>query len=133
VTEASLFMVSLVVPEMDDAIRHYVGDWGFTLVNDSSHTSGHRWVEVAPKGGAKLRLVEASNDVERAVIGRQAGGRVAFFLTVANVASSVDHWTAKGIEVVEPERVESYGRVVVLSDKFGNRWDILDAQDCRTL
>lgn len=125
-TEATLFMVSLVVPAMDDAIEHYVVDWGFSLVNDSKHISGHRWVEIAPKGGARLRLVEASNDEERAVIGHQAGGRVAFFLHVANLASCVDLWAAKGIEIVEPERTESYGKVVVLKDKYGNRWDVLN-------
>ena len=124
-TGASLFMVTLMVPEMDDAIRHYTSDWGFRLTNDSRHASGHRWVEIDPGGGARLRLAAATNDDQRKAIGHQAGGRVAFFLRVADLEQAVATWAARGIEIVEPERCESYGRVVVLEDKYGNRWDAL--------
>ena len=123
----SLFMVSLVVPDMNDAIAHYTRDWGFTLANDSHHVSGHRWVEVAPEGGAKLRLVEAKTESQRAVIGRQAGGRVAFFLNVVRFDAAIARWAANGIEITEPARQESYGRIVVLKDKYSNRWDVFDA------
>ena len=129
--DASLFMVSLVVPDMDDAIAHFTGDWGFSLANDVRHESGRRWVEIAPDGGARLRLIEASNDAERSVIGRQAGNRVAFFLNVAHFDPMVAKWVAKGIKMIEPMRREKYGAVVVLKDKYGNRWDVFDAADGR--
>lgn len=123
----SLFMVTLIVPDMDQAITHYTRDWGFQLTNDSRHASGHRWVEIDPGGGARLRLAEATNDEQRNVIGSQAGGRVAFFLNVADFDSTLIRWAANGVEIVEPERNERYGRVAVLKDKYGNRWDIFDA------
>lgn len=126
-TETSLFMVTLVVPDMDDGIAHFTQDWGFSLTTDTRHVSGHRWVEIAPDNGTRLRLVEAVNDEQRAVIGRQAGGRVAFFLKVIGLDAAVEQWAGKGIEILEPPRTESYGKVVVLKDKFGNRWDVLDA------
>jgi uncharacterized glyoxalase superfamily protein PhnB len=121
-------MVTIVVPDMDRAIAHYVGDWGFSLANDSHHASGHRWVEISPDSGARLRLVEATNDEQRSVIGRQAGGRVAFFLRLSSFDQTLADWVASGIEVIEPARLEPYGRVVVLADKFGNRWDVFDAK-----
>jgi predicted enzyme related to lactoylglutathione lyase len=127
-SHASLFMVSLLVPDMDDGIAHFTHDWGFTLTKDTLHVSGHRWVEIAPDSGARLRLVEANSDEQRTVIGRQAGGRVAFFLDVSGFDNAVEHWAASGIEVVEQPRIESYGRIVVLRDKYGNRWDVLDAE-----
>jgi hypothetical protein len=127
-SHTALFMVSLVVPEMDDGIAHFTGDWGFALSKDTHHDSGHRWVEIAPDGGARLRLVEAKSDEQRAVIGRQAGGRVAFFLSVSGFEDAIGRWAANGIEITEPPRVESYGRIVVLRDKYGNRWDVLDAE-----
>jgi predicted enzyme related to lactoylglutathione lyase len=125
---ASLFMVSLVVPEMDDAIAHFTRDWGFSLACDSHHASGHRWVEIAPEGGARLRLVQAVTDEQRSVIGKQAGGCVGFFLKVAGFDAALARWEADGIEIVEAERRESYGRLVVLRDKYGNRWDVFDAE-----
>ncbi len=126
-TGASLFMVSLVVPDMDDAIAHFTSDWGFALKCDSHHVSGHRWVEVAPEGGARLRLVLATTDEQHSIVGRQAGGRVAFFLKTTSFEVAVARWADNGIEIVEPERRESYGRIVVMRDKFGNRWDVFDA------
>jgi uncharacterized glyoxalase superfamily protein PhnB len=131
-SHATLFMVSLVVPDMEEGIAHFTRDWGFELTKDTQHVSGHRWVEIAPDGGARLRLVEANSDEQRAVIGRQAGGRVAFFLDVSAFDEAVGRWAANGIEIMEPPRVESYGRIVVLKDKFGNRWDVLDAERGKT-
>jgi predicted enzyme related to lactoylglutathione lyase len=127
-SDADLFMVTVVVPDMDDAIAHYTGVWGFALATDSRHESGHRWVVVDPGKGARLRLVEATTDAHRAVIGRQAGGRVAFFLNLTTFDATVSRWVASGVEIVEAERREPYGRIIVLSDKYGNRWDVFDAQ-----
>ena len=124
----SLFMVTIVVPDMDEGIAHFTGDWGFVLAVDTTHVSGHRWVEVDPGGGARLRLVEATTDAHRAAIGKQAGGRVAFFLHVDEFDAALDRWTTNGIETVEPAWTASYGRIAVLKDKFGNRWDVLDAR-----
>ncbi len=124
----SLFMVTLVVPNMDEGIAHFVNDWGFALANDTKHVSGHRWVEIDPGAGARLRLVEATTAEHRAAIGRQAGGRVAFFLNLDKFDATIDRWASNGIEVVEPAWTASYGRIAVLKDKFGNRWDVLDAK-----
>lgn len=127
-SNVSLFMVTLVVPEMNEAITHYTHDWGFALTMDNHHVSGHRWVEISTGGGAKLRLVEARNEAEHAVIGCQAGGRVAFFIDVADFDTTVARWAASGIEILEPLRTEAYGRIVVLRDRYGNRWDAFDAR-----
>ena len=127
-SQAGLFMVTLVVPDMDEGIAHFTDAWGFVLAKDDRHSSGHRWVEIETGGGARLRLVEAMTEEHRSVIGRQAGGRVAFFLRLADFEEALIRMAQKGIEVLEPPRTESYGRIVVLKDKYGNRWDVLDAQ-----
>ena len=128
-----LFMVTLIVPDMDDAIGHYTNDWGFSLVTDNRHASGHRWVEIGVSGGMRLRMAEAVDDSQRAVIGCQAGGRVAFFLRSPTFDADVSQLRSRGIAVLEEERIEVYGRIVVLADKYGNRWDLIEAQkgDCQ--
>ena len=127
-TGAELFMVTVIVPAMDDAVAHYTRDWGFSLVADSSHVSGHRWVEIGTRGGMRLRLAEASDEAQRVSIGQQAGGRVAFFLRSHSFDVDVAQLQLNGITLLEPERTEQYGRVVVLADKYGNRWDLIEAQ-----
>src|SRR5262249_31760084 len=79
----SLLHVTLVVRDYDEAIEFFVDTLGFSLVEDSfvpEHNK--RWVLIAPCGssGAGVLLAKASTDEQRASVGRQTGGRVAFFL-----------------------------------------------------
>ncbi|NVE95882.1 VOC family protein [Altererythrobacter lutimaris] len=113
---------------MDEGIDHFTKDWGFTLTSDTRHVSGHRWVEIDPGSGARLRLVEATTEAHHAAIGNQAGGRVAFFLNLDAFNTTIKRWEERGIEIVEPAWTASYGRIAVLKDKFGNRWDVLDTK-----
>jgi predicted enzyme related to lactoylglutathione lyase len=129
VSDAQLFMVTLVVPDMDDAIAHYTGDWGFSVFKDAHHPSGKRWVEIAAAGGARLRLAQAQTAAQIAAIGRQTGGLVSFFLKTSDFDADVSHWLSNGIALLEPERTEPYGRIVVLGDAYGNRWDVIEAQE----
>jgi uncharacterized glyoxalase superfamily protein PhnB len=126
VNDADLFMVTIMVPDMDQAIDHYTQDWGFSLEADERHSSGHRWVELNPGDGARLRLAEARDEQESAAIGRQAGRSVAFFLRVGNFEQITRSWAQTAIKVLEPARDEAYGRVLVVADAFGNRWDVFD-------
>lgn len=127
-TSAELYMVTIIVPEIDEAIAHYTKAWGLSLVTDSLHVSGHRWVEIGTSGGMRLRLAEASDEAQRASVGHQAGGRVAFFLRSHRFDVDLAHFQLNGIRVLEPERAEAYGRIAVLADKYGNRWDFIEAQ-----
>jgi predicted enzyme related to lactoylglutathione lyase len=127
---AALFMVTVIVPDMDDAIAHYTRDWGFSLAREDRHESGHRWVEIATgDSGLRLRLAEVSDDAHLAVVGRQVGGKVAFFLRSRDIAADMSRIEAGGVIILEAERDEAYGRVVVLADKFGNRWDLIEPKD----
>lgn len=121
----ALVMATVIVPEMDAAIAHYTGAWGFTLAVDDRHASGHRWIEIAT-GGARLRLAEARDEGDRAAIGRQAGTRVAFFLESRAFDADLTRLVAGGVTLLEPARRETYGRVAVLADAFGNRWDLIE-------
>jgi uncharacterized glyoxalase superfamily protein PhnB len=127
VTDTHLFMVTLVVPNCDHGITHYTKDWGFIVVEDTFHASGKRWVELALKDGARLRLAEAQTSDQAAAIGRQTGGLVSFFLKSGDFDADVSRWLSNGITLLEPERNEAYGRIVVLADDYGNRWDVIEA------
>ena len=60
----SLFLVSLVVRDYDDAIAFYTQKLGFTLVEDTYQPEqDKRWVVVAPPGsdGARVLLARATS------------------------------------------------------------------------
>jgi catechol 2,3-dioxygenase-like lactoylglutathione lyase family enzyme len=122
-------LVTLVVDDQDAAIAFFVGTLGFDLVADTAATTNDgrpkRWVEVRPPGTATgLLLARADGDAQAAVVGRQAAGRVAFFLHVDDVDAAHDRLTRAGVEFTRPPRTEPYGRVAVFRDVAGNLWDL---------
>jgi catechol 2,3-dioxygenase-like lactoylglutathione lyase family enzyme len=120
-----LSAVTLVVPDYDPAIAFYTAA-GFDLVSDTDLGQGKRWVLVAPPGGGTaLLLARAVDPDQTAAIGRQAGGRVAFFLTTTDFAATSARLTTAGATWEEAPRHEPYGTVAVWRDPFGNRWDLI--------
>ena len=75
-----LHAVTLLVDDYDEAIAHYVGDLGFTLLEDTPLEAGKRWVRVSPdpEGQTALLLAVASTESQRSAVGCQTGGRVVF-------------------------------------------------------
>ncbi|WP_049579588.1 VOC family protein [Streptomyces sp. SBT349] len=126
-----LSLVTLLVPDYDEAIAYYTGRMGFELREDTPldqpDAPGKRWVVVAPGPGAQtaLLLARAATGPQRERIGDQTGGRVAFFLTTDDVDADVRRLAAAGVSVEQPPRDEPYGRIAVLVDRYGNRWDLL--------
>jgi catechol 2,3-dioxygenase-like lactoylglutathione lyase family enzyme len=123
--------VSLIVEEYDAAIRFFVDDLGFELVEDSPAVTtkgGHpkRWVVVRPPGAATgLLLARADGQDQARAIGQQFAGRVGLFLRVDDFHASVERLRKAGVKFFDEPREEPYGWVVVFEDVAGNRWDLL--------
>jgi catechol 2,3-dioxygenase-like lactoylglutathione lyase family enzyme len=127
-----LAAVTVVVRDYDEAIAWYTGALGFALVEDTPMGGGKRWVRVAPASGtrgAALLLARAVDDAQRAAVGNQAGGRVAFFLYTDDFDRDHAAMTSYGVRFVGAPRDEPYGRVVVFEDLYGNRWDFIEPRD----
>lgn len=122
----SLAMTTLVVPEYDPAIAFYRDVLGLLLIEDSDLGEGKRWVVLGGENGGRLLLARATNDEQRAAIGRQAGGRVGWFLDSEDFAADQARMVAHGVEFTDGPRNESYGTVAVFTDPYGNRWDIIE-------
>jgi uncharacterized glyoxalase superfamily protein PhnB len=119
-------MVAIVVPDYDEAIRHYTEAWGFDLLEDSVQSPEKRWVRVAPPGSScALLLAKAATPEQEAAIGRQTGGRVFLFMHCADLAADVARLGQHGCHLEAPIRTEKYGKVCVVADRYGNRWDLI--------
>lgn len=134
---AHLGLVSIVIDDYDRALRHYVQDLGFSLITDRVQ-GDNRWVVVSPPGAERDRmathilLAVADTDEQRARIGDQTGGRVAFFLHTNDF--DMDHLVLaeRGVKFEEEPRDEPYGRVAVFRDLYGNRWDLIETIPAQT-
>ena len=124
---AHLGQLTFLVHDYDDAIGFFVDALGFTLLEDADLGNGKRWVRVAPAGATEtgLLLARAVDDAQRAAVGRQGGGRVAFFLHTDDFARDHARMTAAGVRFREPPRAEPYGTVAVFDDLYGNGWDLI--------
>ncbi|MEM9349561.1 MAG: VOC family protein [Pseudomonadota bacterium] len=122
----SLHAVTVVVPDYDAGIEFYVGKLAFNLTADHDLGGGKRWVLVEPPGGGtKLLLAKAAGEQQQAAIGNQTGGRVGFFLLSDDFEADYAKMRAAAVDFEEDPREETYGKVVVWRDPFGNRWDLL--------
>ena len=128
-----LGLVTFVAREYDEAIGFFVGKLDFELVEDTNMGDGKRWVVVAPtsgstsglNSGASLLIARAVTDAEKASVGNQAGGRVAFFLNTDNFDRDYANWSARGVKFREQPRHEVYGTVAVFEDLYGAPWDLI--------
>lgn len=124
---ARIATVTFVVDDYDRAIAWFTGALGFQLLEDTPLGGGKRWVRVAPAGGegAALLLAQAVGAEQAAAIGRQAGGRVAFFLETSTIAADYARMAGAGVQFREGPRQEAYGTVAVFTDPWGNAWDLI--------
>ena len=121
-------LVSLVVPDYEEALAFYVGVLGFTLIEDSFvPEQNKRWVVVAPPGstGARLLLARASSPEQSSRIGNQTGGRVFLFLYTDDFARDYERYRSRGVVFVREPVQQPYGTVAVFRDPWGNLWDLL--------
>jgi len=124
----SLFQLALVVRDYDEAIAWFTAKLGFALLEDTPLGGAKRWVRVAPAGssGASLLLARAATPEQAAVVGKQAGGRVFLFLHTDDIERDHALWSAHGVRFREPVCNESYGKVAVFEDLYGNPWDLIE-------
>ena len=102
----------------------------FELIEDSpaETTDGRpkRWVVVRPRGSeAGLVLARADGAEQTALVGRQHGGRVGFFLRVDDFDAAYRRLVAHNVEFATEPKIAPYGRVAIFIDVVGNKWDLI--------
>ena len=125
---AFLGMLTILVDEYDRGIEYFTKSLGFSLIEDSPLSQGKRWVVIAPDNdaGARILLAKASTPAQSAAIGHQTGERVNLFLYTEDFDTDYSMMVKKGIDFIETPRLETYGKVVVFRDLFGNKWDFIE-------
>lgn len=124
-----LGQISLLVKDYDEAIEYYSHVLEFDLIEDTRLSETKRWVVMQPKGsshGCRLLLAKASTDEQIKCIGNQTGGRVFLFLYTDDIMRDFDAYRNKGVEFIRTVQEESYGKVTVFKDLYGNLWDLIE-------
>ncbi|HEY5713372.1 MAG TPA: VOC family protein [Allosphingosinicella sp.] len=130
----SLAHIALVVRDYDEAIAWFTEKLGFTvLADDYQPEQDKRWVLVAPPGsnGTSLLLARAATPEQAALVGNQAGGRVFLFLETDDFDRDFAAMQGQGIRFVRQPRTQTYGKVAVFEDLYGNLWDLVQFSERR--
>jgi catechol 2,3-dioxygenase-like lactoylglutathione lyase family enzyme len=120
--------ISVLVHDYDDAIEFYTQKLNFDLVADEGLSETKRWVLVKPKGEGEcsILLAKADGQNQKTFVGNQTGGRVFLFLTSDNFDRDFMNLKRHNIKIVREPSDESYGRVAVFEDLYGNKWDLIE-------
>lgn len=123
-------IATVIVDDYDLAIEFFVGVLGFELVDNAAARTNERRpkrrVVVRPPGAQTgMLLARAGGEHQRDAIGAQFAGRVGLFLRVDDFAATHSHMINGGVEFVSEPRDEPYGRVALVVDVAGNKWDLL--------
>jgi len=119
--------IAIVVRDYDEAIAFYVNILNFELLEDTVLSASKRWVVVKPKGSGQcgLLLAKAATPEQKNAIGNQTGGRVFLFLYTDNLDRDYQNLLKHDVEIIREPSNESFGRVLVFADLYGNLWDLI--------
>lgn len=120
--------ITLLVNDYDEAIAFYCTKLHFRVVEDKPMSDTKRWVLLAPRGsmGPSILLTKAVTEEQRALVGRQAAGKVFLFLFTDNLLGDYKNLLKHGVEIVEKPEVKPHGMVLIFSDLYGNRFDLIE-------
>ena len=120
--------IALVVDDYDEAIEFYTKKLKFSLIEDTILSDIKRWVLVAPPGSKEccLLLAKAANDEQHTRVGNQTGGRVFLFLYTDNFERDYQNLLDQNITIVRQPVIETWGKVAVFADLYGNMWDLIE-------
>ena len=123
----NIALVTYLVRDYDEALAWFQNALGFKLFEDTDMSGGKRWVVIGPdsNSGARFLLAKAASHEQSTLIGKAAGGRVAFFLHTDDFQAEQKSMLKAGVKFLEAPRNEPYGTVAVFEDLYGNRWDLL--------
>ncbi len=120
--------IAIIVKDYDEAVAYYTKVLGFELIEDTALSDTKRWVILGNKmqNSCQILLAKAASEIQEKAIGNQSGGRVFLFLHTHEFDAFKERLLQNEVKIINGPRLESYGRVLVFEDLYGNHWDLIE-------
>ena len=118
--------ITLLVDDLDSAIRFYTNAFGLTLIEDSQISESKRIVRIATSDQEVTFNLATPKQGDEDLVGRQAGQRVLIFIDSDNLDMDLARFADNDVEMIDGPRTESFGRCVLDKDHVGNTWEFVE-------
>ena len=118
--------ITLLVDDLDRAIRFYTNAFGLTLIEDNQISESKRIVRLATSDDDVTLNLATPKTGDEALVGRQAGQRVFLFIDTDLLDTDLARFATNHVEIVDGPRTESFGRCVLVKDLVGNIWEFVE-------
>jgi predicted enzyme related to lactoylglutathione lyase len=118
--------ITLLVDDLDRAIRFYTNEFGLTLIEDSQVSESKRIVRIATSDQEVTFNLATPKTGDEDLVGRQAGQRVLIFIDTDNLDTDLARFTDNRVDIIDGPRNESFGRCVLVKDLVGNTWEFVE-------
>ena len=118
--------ITLLVDDLDRAIRFYTNAFGLTLIEDNQISESKRIVRIATSDQEVTFNLATPKKGDEDLVGRQAGQRVLVFIDTDNLETDLVRFADNHVDIIDGPRTESFGRCVLVKDLVGNTWEFVE-------
>ena len=118
--------ITLLVDDLDSAIRFYTNAFGLTLIEDSQILESKRIVRIATSDQEVTFNLATPKKGDEDLVGRQAGQRVLVFIDTDNLETDLVRFADNHVDIIDGPRTELFGRCVLVKDLVGNAWEFVE-------
>lgn len=115
--------LTLFVHNQNDALEFYTQKIGFSLHTDAMFGPELRWLTLHPQGQPDFELVLmlATNEQDKALVGKQGGSSPFFTLETNNIAKDYELLLANGVTFCAAPETQPWGTATSFTDLYGNK------------
>jgi catechol 2,3-dioxygenase-like lactoylglutathione lyase family enzyme len=113
--------ITLFVHSQDEALNFYTEKLGFNVHTDADF-QGFRWLTIClpEQPDMEIALMPATTPEEKALVGKQSGGKPFISLESDDCLSDYERLSAAGVIFIEKPKTEPWGISAAMQDLLGN-------------
>ena len=118
--------ITILVHDVDAAIRFYRDALGLKLIEDSLMSGSKRIVRLATSDSGTAFNITNPKQGDESLVGRQAGDRVFVFMDTSDLDLDIQRFQQNRVAIFDGPRTEDFGRCVIIKDLEGNKWEFVE-------
>ena len=129
----SVSHVTVLVRDIDEALKFYSEKFGLDVVEDAKMPSGDRWLTVAPPDKNVQIVLQKPSEATFGPLAEEMLRRVGKGPTMAfkvdDCRKTYDEFKKRGVKAVSPPVEYPFATEAIVEDLYGNVWILMEAPE----